>query len=123
MDLNHLHIHVRSVDRAKAFYERFFGLREFVRHGEVVFMRDGKGMDFALAPAAEPEPMPPWFHFGFRLPDVAAVEALHAQIVEAGVACEPLGREPDIVWFRCRDPDGYGVEVYWEVQPPDASAG
>jgi catechol 2,3-dioxygenase-like lactoylglutathione lyase family enzyme len=118
MDLNHLHLKVRSVEAAKAFYARWFGLSEHVWHGDMVFMRDGSGMDLALAPAAEPAAMPEWFHFGFRLERAPAVEALHDALVGAGVPItEPLMREPDLVSFRCADPDGYSIEVYWETQP------
>jgi len=119
MNLNHLHLHVRSTARSIAFYSRYFGLTEHVRHGEVVFLRDDAGMDLALAPAGQPSVMPPGFHFGFRLETPAAVEALHAALVADGAPiAEPLAHEPDMVSFRCRDPDGYLIEVYWEVQPP-----
>ena len=117
MDLNHLHLKVRSVARSKAFYERHFGLREHVWHDDVLFMRDGSGLDLALAPAPEPDRMPGWFHFGFRLSSAAAVKALHAQLSAAGVPIvEPLSADA-VVSFRCADPDGYSVEVYWEPQP------
>lgn len=114
--LNHLHLHVRSVARAKAFYEAYFGLREHVRHGEVVFLRDDGGMDLALAPSDQPDVMPPWFHFGFRLETPDAVRALHARLPTEAIA-EPLSDEPDFIVFRCRDPDGHLIEVYWEPQP------
>lgn len=124
MNLNHLHLKVREVARAKAFYERFFGLTEFAWHGDMVFMRDGAGMDLALAPAAQPDPMPDWFHFGFRLPSREAVAELHATMADNRVTMtEPLTDEGDLVFFRVADPDGYAIEVYWEVQPdPDGSA-
>jgi catechol 2,3-dioxygenase-like lactoylglutathione lyase family enzyme len=118
MDLNHLHLKVRSVERSKAFYARHFGLTEHVWHGDMVFMRDGSGMDLALAPAAEPAQMPGWFHFGFRLASKAAVQTLYDRLVAADVPIvEPLTRETDVTSFRCADPDGYAIEVYWEPQP------
>lgn len=117
MQLNHLHLQVASVDRAAAFYGRHFGFREHVWHGDILFMRDGAGMDFALAPG-EPGRLPGWFHFGFRLDSPDAVRALHDTLAAEGVAIRaPLTDEGDFVWFRCADPDGHGIEVYWEVQP------
>lgn len=113
--LNHLHLHVRSVDRAKAFYEGYFGLREHVRHGDVVFLRDDGGMDLALAPSDQPDVMPPWFHFGFRLETADAVRALHARLPPDAIA-EALSEKLDFAVFRCRDPDGHLIEVYWEPQ-------
>ena len=120
MDLNHLHLQVRSAERSMPFYARHFGLREFMRHGDVVFLRDGSGMDLALAPAPAdgPQPMPPWFHFGFRQRSAADVETLHAALVADGAPiAEPLEQDAAFASFRCRDPDGYLIEVYWEIQP------
>ncbi len=114
--LNHLHLHVGSVEQAKAFYEQHFGLREHVRHGDVVFLRDDAGMDLALAPSDQPDVMPPWFPFGFRLDTPDAVRALHARLPASAIA-QPLSEEPDFAVFRCRDPDGHLIEVYWEPQP------
>ena len=76
-------------------------------------------MDLALAPSPTPEPLPDWFHFGFRLGDADAVERLYRVLTEAGVAMkQPLERDDeDLTFFRCRDPDGYGIEVYWEPEP------
>ena len=114
MQLNHLHIHVADVDRAAAFYGRAFGLTPHVTHGDVLFLRDDAGMDLALAPGTTGE-LPDWFHFGFRLPAPADVRALHARLATDGVEmAAPLSEAPDFVWFRCRDPDGHAIEVYWE---------
>lgn len=118
MNLNHLHLRVRSRDASQRFYETFFGLAEQARHGDIVFLGDRAGMDLALAPAEEVEAFPTWFHFGFRLPSPGEVERLHARLSEAGAPIrEPLTREDELVYFRCADPDGYGVEVYWEPRP------
>ncbi len=111
--LNHLHLHVRSIEQAKAFYEAHFGLREHVRHGDILFMRDDGGLDLALAPSEQPDVMPPWFHFGFRLATPEAVRTLHARLPAEAIA-QPLSEEPDFAVFRCRDPDGHLIEVYWE---------
>jgi catechol 2,3-dioxygenase-like lactoylglutathione lyase family enzyme len=118
MNLNHLHLQVRSIERSMAFYGRHFGLREFMRHGDVMFLRDGAGMDLALAPAEVPTAMPPWFHFGFRQGSAAEVEALHAALAAEGAPiAEPLEQDESFASFRCRDPDGYLIEIYWEIQP------
>jgi catechol 2,3-dioxygenase-like lactoylglutathione lyase family enzyme len=117
MQLNHLHLHVMSVDDAAAFYATHFGFRRHVVQGDgTLFMRDAGGLDLALA-AGPPDDFPPWAHFGFRLDDAAAVRALFAQLQAAGVTIRaPLSEAPDFVWFRCADPDGHLIEVYWEPQ-------
>jgi catechol 2,3-dioxygenase-like lactoylglutathione lyase family enzyme len=115
--LNHLHLHVASVAEAADFYQRWFGFARHVAHGQVLFLRDAAGMDLALAPG-EPDVMPPWFHFGFRLDEASAVAALHARLAAEGVTItEPLTDEEGVVSFRCLDPDGHAIEVYWEAQP------
>lgn len=113
MALNHLHLHVADVDRSRAFYERFFGFREDVWHGPILFLADETGFQLALAPGAV-TPMPEWWHFGFRLPERAAVREIAAAFLADGHEVVDAGDEEDLAWCRIRDPDGYLIEVYWE---------
>jgi catechol 2,3-dioxygenase-like lactoylglutathione lyase family enzyme len=115
MLVNHLHLHVRDLDRSRAFYEDWFGLREHCFHGPILFLRDEQGFDLALAPDDSPPQCPGWFHFGFRLDDGDAVRELHQRMSDAGVDVQgPLHDHEDLVAFRCLDPDGYSVEIYFE---------
>ncbi len=110
MNLNHIHLHVASVPRAAEFYERYFGMRQLVWHGDMAFMRDDAGMDLALLPS--------WFHIGFRLDGRAAVEALHRTLQNEGAPMRaPFTVEDDFCFFRCADPDGHLIEVYFEPDP------
>lgn len=115
MQINHLHLRVSNVARSAAFYKDFFGLSEHIRHGEVLFITDEQRFDLALAPSDDVEPMPLWFHFGFRLQSGEAVRRLYAKLEQSGVTIlEPVEAHDDFVFFRCADPDGYTIEVYWE---------
>lgn len=115
MDLNHLHLHVRDQAASRAYYERWFGFREKVRHGEILFLTNDDGFDLALAPSAEPHNLPAWFHFGFRQESGAAVKKLHDAMKTAGeTLLKSLEEYPDYITFRAADPDGYGIEIYWE---------
>ena len=117
-NLNHIHLHVLSVERARDFYAAHFGLRVSQMHGDILFMRDDAGLDLALAPAKTLDALPPWFHIGFRLGSADAVTGLHAKMQEEGVAIRaPLETHDDFTVFRCADPDGYLIEVYWEPEP------
>ena len=115
MQLNHLHLHVRDVDRSQRFYAKWFGFREHARHGPIPFLRDKADLDLALAPDDEPQPFPNWFHFGFRLDSAQAVRDLHDAMTEAGVSIvQAVQTWEDLVVFRCADPDGTNIEIYWE---------
>jgi catechol 2,3-dioxygenase-like lactoylglutathione lyase family enzyme len=59
--------------------------------------------------------LPSWFHWGFKAESAAAVRELHDRMEAAGVAIiKALVSEPDLVMFRCADPDGHAIEIYWE---------
>jgi catechol 2,3-dioxygenase-like lactoylglutathione lyase family enzyme len=113
MALNHLHLHVADVARSRAFYETYFGFRADVRHGEILFVADESGFQLALAPGPV-EPMPEWWHFGFRLPSADDVRTVRTELAAGGHEIVDQGDDPDFVWTRTRDPDGYLIEVYWE---------
>ena len=116
MDLKHLHLHVSNRPRAEAFYEKWFGMKVGQRLDGLTFLNDGCGFDLALMDDASPAPMPAWFHFGFRLASADAVVSLHERMLAAGVRiAKPLAREEDFVSYRCTDPDGYAIEIYWEM--------
>jgi len=115
MRLNHLHLHVSDVGSAREFYERWFGFKEQVQHGPIVFLRDEGGLDLALAPDSDAGALPSWFHFGFRLDSIEQVETLHTAMLGAGVEIrQPFENWGDLAAFRCVDGDGYQIEVYWE---------
>lgn len=115
MDLNHLHLHVPDLERAKAFYVRWFRFRERVRHGEdLLFLTNDDKFDFALMKDGKAGKFPKWFHFGFHLGSAKAVKSLRARMAKARVKVDPLHEEERFVSFRCYDPDGHKIEVYWE---------
>ena len=117
MDLNHLHLNAADIAVTRAFYETWFGFAENAVHGETLFLRNGDGFDLALASYEGVDPLPGWFHFGFRLDDAPAVRDLYERMQQAGVALRSDLEEyedEDFVTYRCADPDGLTVEVYWE---------
>jgi catechol-2,3-dioxygenase len=115
MSLQHLHLHVRDRAIAERWYASWFDLRVLRRGSEITFMRDERDFLLALAADAAPGAMPPWFRFGFRLGSPQAVVDLHDRMAGSGVAIrKPNHQDDDLVSFRCGDPDGYVIEVYWE---------
>ena len=81
-----------------------------------MFMVNEVGFDLALAPVGRAE-MPEWFHVGCKLESPDTVRALQAELSDRVYV---HGDEPDFVWFRVRDPDGYPIEVYGRTPPVDA---
>lgn len=113
MDLNHLHLHVRNLDHAKHFYESYFGFREHTRHADILFLRNASGFELALRPERKPSSFPEWFHFGFRLASERAVRKLRGRLSAEGVRVQEIEGYDNYVTFRCKDPDGYSIEIYW----------
>ncbi len=115
MDISHLHLHVRDRRRSVDFYRRWFDLAVRREGDEITFLTGSGGFLLALMDDAEPAPPPPWFHFGIRAPSAAAVSDLCHRMQQQCVAImKPLYEDPTFSSFRCRDPDGFAVEVYWE---------
>ena len=112
----HLNLIVADVDRSEKFYRRWFGFdrgrREFP--DGTVFIRDAEGTDLAFVAGDPPEPPAPCVHFGFRRDLPAEVSDLLDAMRRQEVPIVEHFDEPDIVTFKCTDPDGYVVEIYWE---------
>ena len=113
--VSHLHLVVSDTERAAGFYERHLGLERLWREGDMVFMRCG-AFDLALAagrPVADRE-----FHFGFRLGSKDEVHRWHEKLAADGI--EPSFGPRDYggyLTFTVRDPDGHGIEIYFEEEP------
>jgi len=115
MDLNHLHLHVMNLDKTRKFYEDHFKFREHIWHGEILFLRNENEFDLALMPDNSEWNFPKWFHFGFRLNSPDEVKRLFEKIKSSGETIDTeLEEYDDFVFFRCLDPDGNKIEVYWE---------
>jgi catechol 2,3-dioxygenase-like lactoylglutathione lyase family enzyme len=112
LDLNHLHLHVKDLDRAQRFYESYFQFREHMRYGDILFLRNTSGFDLALVPDRKSSSFPEWFHFGFRLADPRAVRELQSRMSSEGVLVDEVEDHNGYVTFRCTDPDGYSIEIY-----------
>lgn len=126
MDLNHLNLRVRDAAACRDFYQQHFGFRPAFEAEGGYFVRNDDGFLLALVPADPHEPLPPGFHLGFGLDSVAEVTAFHARLGDAGVrttSLDDVGPDDDYVSFRCWDPDGTEVEIFWEQSTPAGDAG
>ena len=118
MNLNHLNLRVRDAASCRGFYERHFGFRLAFEAEGGYFERNDAGFLLALVPVEEHQPLPAGFHIGFGLAQPDEVLELHAALAAAGVTRSAVqDRRPaePYVTFRCWDPDGTEIEVFWEA--------
>ena len=118
MDLNHLNLRVRDAVACRDFYETHFGFRPAFEADGGFFVRNDDGFLLALIPADPHQPLPDGFHIGFQLADADAVLAMHETLQAAGVRAggiQDLRPGEAYVTFRCWDPDGTEIELFWEA--------
>ena len=112
MNLNHLYLRVRDLERSVDFYRRFFGFTAPSGwQGETFVIRNDELFSLALTPDPAPPEWPLGLHFGFLLDSVETARELHERMASAGVAIQEAYVEPGFVVFKAFDPDGYLVEV------------
>jgi catechol 2,3-dioxygenase-like lactoylglutathione lyase family enzyme len=115
--LRHLGLPVRDHQRSLRFYAAYFGFDPATAQeysDGTVIVRNADGFDLALHPSPEAVGAEGFFHFGFAMDDADAVRALRDRLARDGVPIKEFDEEPELVSFKCLDPDGWRVEVYWE---------
>lgn len=130
MHVGHLGIPVHDYERSLSFYATYFGFDPATAQtypDGTVIVRNADGFDLALHPTDSEFSVPPFVHFGFRMPSPDDVRSLHGEIKDK-VKIVEYDDEPGLISFKCLDPDGWPVEVYWEreaafdAHPVDAIA-
>lgn len=108
---------MRDYERSLRFYATCFGFdpatAQMYPDGTVI-VRNADRFDLALHPATEVTVASGFLHFGFAMTDAEAVRALRTRLQADGVLVIERDDEPELVSFKCLDPDGWKVEVYWE---------
>jgi catechol 2,3-dioxygenase-like lactoylglutathione lyase family enzyme len=115
--VNHLALAVADQERSRRFYETYFGFdaRPPDRYPDgTLMLHNSKGFDLALGLVNEPIRLPRFFHFGIGVSSPEEVRAFRERLVAGGVVIIEEWDEPDYISVKCRDPDGYVVEVSWE---------
>ncbi|WP_344047677.1 VOC family protein [Streptomyces thermoalcalitolerans] len=119
MQLTHLGLPVRDEQTSRRFYCEYFGFdpASAQRYDDgTVIIRNSAGFDLALhAVPGEIGSLPDFLHFGFRLSEPAEVRSLLGRLAADGVEIIEQFDESGLVSFKCLDPDGHRVEVYWEA--------
>ncbi len=120
--LTHIAVSVRDLRRTKQFYQRVFDMEvmydepDFIQlttpgaHDILVFEKkaDASGSSGGIA------------HFGFRLRESKHIADVREKIVDAGGVIIDEGEfVPGSPYIFFQDPDGYEVEVWYELLPKD----
>jgi catechol 2,3-dioxygenase-like lactoylglutathione lyase family enzyme len=119
MRLNHLGLPVRDERRSQQFYSAYFGFDPATAQrypNGTVIIRNATGSDLALHPVADTGPLPAFLHAGFKAGAPADVRALPERMEADGITIIERDDEAAYTAFKCLDPDGHRIEVYWE--PP-----
>ena len=114
--LGHLNLTVADTEAAAAFYGRWFGFQRVLaeyRDG-TIFVSDDAGFELALHEGRLPRTGHDAWHFGFLASSASAVTRMAVAMRDAGVDVYALEETSSYTGFKCRDPDGYEIEVYCE---------
>jgi catechol 2,3-dioxygenase-like lactoylglutathione lyase family enzyme len=117
--LKHLALAVRDRERSRCFYEKYFGFdaepaREY--DDGVLMLYNADGFALALGPTDEEIKLPRFFHFGVGVASAGEVRAFADRLRTDGVQIVEEWDESNYVSVKCRDPDGYVVELSWEPE-------
>jgi len=120
--IGHAHLKVRDLDRAIAFYTRFFSLALVERVGEQYAFLSGGGFhhEIALQNVGSGAPQPPkhgvgLYHVAFEVPDAKSFAQAYQTL--AGAQVDVATVDHLISWaMYFDDPDGNGLEIYWDTR-------
>jgi catechol 2,3-dioxygenase len=118
--LGHVHLKVRDIDRAVAFYVEVLGLSVTERHGSYAFLSFGDHHhDVALqsvgTDAPGPEPGVGLYHAAFEVASAEELKQTALRLQRREVAISPVDhRISKALYFD--DPDGNGLEVYLDTR-------
>jgi catechol 2,3-dioxygenase-like lactoylglutathione lyase family enzyme len=116
--ISHLALTVRDPERSRRFYVDVLGLEATAHEEEWGYrLRVADGLMFALL-HGEPPPAEVIgrIHFGGALPDPQAVHALRERLRAEGVEEVEWAEEGGYTSLKVADPDGYVVELSYDVQ-------
>jgi catechol 2,3-dioxygenase-like lactoylglutathione lyase family enzyme len=120
--LTHIALAVADLDRAVRFYRDVFGAVEVYRQPTFVQAQIPDTRDVIVFERRDPEKVGTSggiAHFGFRLRDPADVDAAAKAVEAAGGTVKSQGEFcPGEPYVFAADPDGYEVEIWFEIPTP-----
>ncbi|MFC7138695.1 VOC family protein [Halosimplex aquaticum] len=118
--VGHVHLKVRDLERALAFYRSVLGLDVTEREGRYVFLSWGeRHHDVALqevgAGADGPGPGVGLYHVAFEVEAPSALAAVFERLRDREVQVSPVDHGISKALYFA-DPDGNGIEVYLDTR-------
>ena len=125
--IGHVHLKVANIDRALAFYEGVLGFGVKQRYGEqAAFIAAGDyhhhiGLNTWESEGGSPPPRGTTglFHLAIVYPERADLADALKRVSEAGYELEGASDHGVSQALYLRDPDGNGVELYWDRPETD----
>jgi catechol 2,3-dioxygenase-like lactoylglutathione lyase family enzyme len=123
--LSHIALRVASLDRAVAFYEAAFGVRQYFRSDSSAQVL-GPGPTDVIAFELMPEDAGRSggvIHFGLRLTGAHRLDEVLQRVLAAGgtlIQRGDFGNHQPFAFVR--DPDGYEIELWYESTPHHSPA-
>jgi catechol 2,3-dioxygenase-like lactoylglutathione lyase family enzyme len=119
--LTHVAVAVRDLDRTEAFYKVILGAVVVYRDGGFLQMQTPGARDVLVFEknAKAAGKAGGVLHFGFRLTKAEDIEAARAAVKEAGGTITETGEfVPGEPYLFATDPDGYTIELWYEIPTP-----
>jgi catechol 2,3-dioxygenase len=121
-DIGHVHLKVADLDRAVAFYRDVLGFDLVQRMGgQAAFLSAGgyhHHVGLNTWESAGGSPPPPGstglYHFAIRFPTRAALARTLRRVLQAGVRLSGASDHGVSEAIYLADPDGNGIELYWD---------
>ena len=123
MYLQHVNIYVRNAERSKQWYEDLLGLHTYeYRPGWAAFMSadEEQSHEVALMQVGEDAPLQQkgqvgLNHMAWRLESLDDLKEFYQRIKTKGIKPEHISDHGISLGIYLRDPDGNGVEVFYEL--------
>jgi catechol 2,3-dioxygenase len=120
--IGHVHLKVADLDRSLAFYRDVLGFEVMQRYGSQAAFLSAGGYHHHIGlntwESAGNQPPPPGatglYHLAILYPTRAALADALRRLLAAGVLLEGASDHGVSQAIYLRDPDGNGVELYWD---------
>ena len=127
VDIGHVHLRVADVDRALEFYCGVLGFELMQRYGEdAAFVSAGGyhhhiGLNSWQSKGGSPPPpgTTGLYHVAIRYPTRAALADALRRLIDADVPIEGASDHGVSEALYLSDPDGHGIELYWDRPKED----